>query len=83
VEAASALGPGDVGHRVVVRRFVEMRDGHPVFTDVVGDLVDWADRDITVVTRRGPVTVPISAILAGKRIPPRPIRRPDSAENTD
>jgi hypothetical protein len=67
----------------VVRRFVEERDGRPVFTDVVGDLTAWGEHDITVVTRRGTVTVPISAIVAGKRIPPRPVRRPDSAEGTD
>jgi len=83
VEAARALGRGDVGHRVVVRRFVERRDGRPVFTDVVGDLIGWGDRDITVVTRRGPVTVPIAAIVAGKRIPPRPERRPTSEPGTD
>jgi hypothetical protein len=75
VEAARALGRADVGHRVVVRRFVEMRDGRPVFTDVVGDLTAWDERDITVVTRRGTVTVPIATIVAGKRIPARPVRR--------
>jgi hypothetical protein len=59
----------------VVRRFVEERDGRPVFTDVVGDLTGWGEHEITVVTCRGTVTVPISAIVAGKRIPPRPDRR--------
>ena len=69
------LGPSDVGQRVVVRRFVEIRDDRPLFTDVVGDLVAWGDESITVVTRRGPVTVPIEAIVAGKRIPPPAPRR--------
>ncbi len=69
------LGTHDVGHRVVVRRFVEMREDRPIFTDVVGDLVEWGVREITVVTRRGPVTVPIADIVAGKRIPPAPARR--------
>lgn len=77
------LGIDDVGHRVVVRRFVEMREDRPVFTDVVGELVDWGVREITVVTRRGPVTVPIEAIVAGKRIPPpRPPRSPRSSTDT-
>jgi N-acetylglutamate synthase len=70
------LGRGDVGHRVVARRFVEMRDDRPLFTDVVGDLVAWDDESITVVTRHGPVTVPTAAIVAGKRIPPSVPRRP-------
>jgi len=82
VEAARALGRADVGHRVVVRRFVEMRDGRPVFTDVVGDLTAWDDQDITVVTRRGPVTVPIATIVAGKRIPARPGRRDTDSGGT-
>jgi hypothetical protein len=69
------LGRDDVGHRVVVRRFVEIRDERPLFTDIVGDLVAWDDESITVVTRRGPVTVPIAAIAAGKRIPPPAPRR--------
>jgi N-acetylglutamate synthase len=69
------LGRGDVGQRVVVRRFVEIRNDRPLFTDVVGDLVAWEDESITVVTRRGPVTVPIAAIVAGKRIPPPAPRR--------
>ena len=69
------LGRGDVGQRVVVRRFVEIRDDRPVFTDVVGDLAAWDDESITVVTRRGPVTVPIADIVAGKRIPPPAPRR--------
>jgi N-acetylglutamate synthase len=69
------LGRGDVGHRVVVRRFVEIRDDRPLFTDVVGDLVAWDAESITVVTRRGPVVVPTAAIVAGKRIPPAAPRR--------
>jgi hypothetical protein len=69
------LGRGDVGQRVVVRRFVEIRDDRPLFTDVVGDLATWDDESITVVTRRGPVTVPIADIVAGKPIPPPAPRR--------
>jgi hypothetical protein len=64
------LGRGDVGHRVVVRHVVDIRDGRPRFTDVVGDLVAWDEDTLTVATRRGAVTVAISAIVAGKRIPP-------------
>ena len=76
------LGSGDVGHRVVVRRFVEMRGDRPLFTDVVGELVAWDDDVVTVVTRRGPITVPTAAIVAGKRIPPAAPRRSRAKPST-
>jgi len=64
-----------MGHRVVVRRFVGVRDDRPVFTDVLGELTDYGDAELTVQTRRGPVTVPIASIVAAKRVPPAPPRR--------
>lgn len=69
------LGPDDVGHRVVVRRIVGVRDDRPVFTDILGDLVDFGAGELTVRTRKGLVTVPLAAVVAGKRIPPPPPRR--------
>ncbi|HEY2794239.1 MAG TPA: hypothetical protein VGJ28_17875 [Micromonosporaceae bacterium] len=65
------LGPQDVGFRVVVRHIVGSRDGRPLLTDVLGDLVEWSDTEAVVESRRGKVAVPIAAIVAGKRIPPR------------
>lgn len=69
------LGRDDVGHRVVVRRIVGVRDDRPVFTDVLGDLVDFGVEELTVRTRDGLVTMPVAAVVAGKRIPPPPPRR--------
>jgi hypothetical protein len=67
---------------VVVRRFVKMCGDRPLFTDVVGELVAWDDDILTVVTRRGPVTVPTAAIVAGKRIPPAAPRRGGAQPDT-
>lgn len=69
------LGRDDVGHRVVVRRAAGVRDGRPVFTDILGDLVDFGADTLSVRTRDGVVTVPVAAVVAGKRIPPAPPRR--------
>jgi len=81
------LGPQDVGFRVVVRRVVGERDGRPQFSDVLGDLTAFGDGTLTVASRRGPVTVPLSDVVAGKRIPPRPVppRRevPDAGGDSD
>lgn len=69
------LGRHDVGHRVVVRRMVGVRDDHPVYTDILGELTEFGATALTVVTRGGPVTVPLLTVVAGKRIPPAPPRR--------
>ena len=66
------IGPQDVGHRVVVRRVVGIRDGRPLFTDILGELLGYADDQLTVASKNGPVSVPVEAIVAAKRIPPRP-----------
>jgi GNAT superfamily N-acetyltransferase len=60
----------DVGHRVVVRRRAGMRDGRPVYTDALGDLIALDDSGLTVLTRNGPLRVPHGDVVAGKRIPP-------------
>jgi hypothetical protein len=64
------LGREDIGFRVVVRRVVGVREGRPLFTDILGNLIAYGEDDVTVLTRTGPVTVPIAAVVAGKRIPP-------------
>jgi ribosomal protein S18 acetylase RimI-like enzyme len=66
------LGPQDVGHRVVVRRIVGIRDNRPLFTDVLGELIDYGPESLTVETRSGPQHIPRDAIQAAKRIPPGP-----------
>jgi N-acetylglutamate synthase len=65
------LGPQDVGFRVVVRHIVGTRDGRPLFTDLLGELLTFTDVELTVDSSRGPMTVPLRAVVAGKRIPPR------------
>ncbi len=64
------IGPEDIGHRVVIRRFVGVRDGRPTYTDVLGVLRDFGDT-ARVAADRGEVLVPVAEIAAAKRIPPR------------
>lgn len=59
-----------IGTRVVVRR--READG---FHDALGDLVARDDDTCTVQTRRGPVTVPFTAVTRAKTVPPAPPRR--------
>jgi hypothetical protein len=65
------LGPQDVGFRVVVRHIVGIREGRPLMTDVLGELLTLTDDELIVDGRDGPVSVPAKAVVAGKRIPPR------------
>jgi ribosomal protein S18 acetylase RimI-like enzyme len=64
------LGPEDEGHRVVVRRRVGDRDGRPIYSDALGDLVAVDAAALTVRTKAGPVRVPHGDVVAAKRIPP-------------
>src|SRR5882757_1796283 len=70
------ITPADVGKRVSVRQLVEITDGHPTFTDTVGVLASW-DMGVVCVTRRTGETVEIAqaALVAGKVVPPAPVRR--------
>jgi hypothetical protein len=70
------LGPEDLGHRVVVRRVVGVRDSRPLLTDALGVLTSITEHELTLETRAGPLTVPRAAVVAAKRIPPPPSRRP-------
>ena len=69
------LGPRHIGHRVVVRRIVGSRDGRPLLTDALGVLTSFTDTELTVETETGQLTVRRAAVVAGKRIPPRPPHR--------
>jgi GNAT superfamily N-acetyltransferase len=55
---------------------VEIADGHPTFTDTVGVLASW-DTGVVCVTRRTGETVRIAEeeLVAGKVVPPAPVRR--------
>ncbi|MFG1809314.1 GNAT family N-acetyltransferase [Streptomyces sp. NPDC049040] len=70
------ITPSDVGKRVSVRQLAEVTDGRPTFTDTVGVLASW-DEGVVYITRRSGETVriPESALVAGKVVPPAPVRR--------
>jgi ribosomal protein S18 acetylase RimI-like enzyme len=70
------ITPADVGKRVSVRQLTEVADGHPTFTDTVGLLASW-DEGVVHITRRTGETVRIaeSSLVAGKIVPPAPVRR--------
>ena len=61
----------DVGFRVVVRRVVGERDGRPLFSDILGDLLSFTDDELVVDGKNGPERIPRAKIVAGKRIPPK------------
>ena len=65
------VSPADVGARVVLRHALPGGGA----TDVLGELLSWADGVLEVQTRSGPVRVPEGALLAAKRVPPAPPRR--------
>jgi ribosomal protein S18 acetylase RimI-like enzyme len=54
----------------VVRRRVGERDGRPIYSDALGDLVAVDAAGLTVRTKSGPLRVPHGDIVAAKRIPP-------------
>ncbi|MFG2037360.1 GNAT family N-acetyltransferase [Dactylosporangium sp. NPDC048998] len=65
------LGPQHVGQRVVVRRFVGMRDERPVFSDILGHLLEATETHLTIRARSGAIRVPINEIARAKPVPPR------------
>ncbi len=73
------LSPDDVGHRVVVRHVVGTRDGRPLMTDVLGELISYGRDHLIVASAAGPIRVPLGNVVAAKRVPPRPPRRTPSA----
>lgn len=69
-----------VGARVVVRHRVGEREGRPLYTDAVGELAAEGADAVVVRTRRGPVRVERSAVVAVRAVPPpRPRRAPLAA----
>ena len=67
----------DVGHRVVVRRIVGVREDRPLFTDALGELVDLTETHLTLATERGKLRVPLTEVHRAKRVPPA--RRPSAS----
>ena len=67
------VGPGDVGVRVSLRR--RLPEGG--FADVLGVVRRWSDGVVEVERRDGSVAVVDEAhVVAAKRVPPAPPRRP-------
>ncbi|GAA5124915.1 GNAT family N-acetyltransferase [Pseudonocardia adelaidensis] len=64
-----------VGARVALRHRVGTRDGRPLLTDAVGELAADGAGVVVVRTRRGPVRVERSAVVAVRAVPPAPPRR--------
>jgi ribosomal protein S18 acetylase RimI-like enzyme len=64
-----------VGARVALRHRVGERGGRPLFTDAVGELSVEGPGAVVVQTRRGPVRVERSAVVAVRAVPPAPPRR--------
>lgn len=71
------LGPHVVGQRVVIRRVVPGElgpSGGPALTDVLGICLAW-DPCVVQPETGPPVTIPLSLIVSGKPVPPRPSPR--------
>ncbi|MEH0823393.1 MULTISPECIES: GNAT family N-acetyltransferase [unclassified Micromonospora] len=67
----------DVGHRIVVRRIVGIREGRPLFSDALGELVELTETHLTLATTQGRLRVPVTEVHRAKRVPPT--RRPTAA----
>jgi GNAT superfamily N-acetyltransferase len=64
-----------VGRRVTLRHQVGERDGRAVFSDAVGELADGGPDAVVVHSRRGPVRVARTAVVAVRLVPPPVPRR--------
>ncbi|MEV5763423.1 GNAT family N-acetyltransferase [Micromonospora sp. NPDC052213] len=71
----------DVGHRIVVRRIVGIREGRPLFSDALGELVELSETHLTLATTQGRLRVPVAEVHRAKRVPPT--RRPTAAAVTE
>ncbi len=56
-----------VGERVVLRR----READGLY-DALGEVLAVSADSVTILTRKGPVTVPAEKMVTGKRVPPPP-----------
>ncbi|WP_370093769.1 GNAT family N-acetyltransferase [Streptacidiphilus sp. MAP12-20] len=64
----------------MVRRVVGVLDGRPQFSDTLGVLTSWDAGVLIVVNRAGdPVELPEAELVAGKTVPPAPVRRSATA----
>lgn len=61
----------DVGHRVAIRRLLEVRDGRPTYSELVGKLLELTEATLVLQTSRGPVQVPNGSVRAARRVPDR------------
>ncbi|MEV0605804.1 GNAT family N-acetyltransferase [Polymorphospora rubra] len=68
----------DVGHRVVVRRIVGVRNDRALYSDALGELVDLTETHLTIATSSGPLSVPLTEVHRAKRVPVS--RRPTAAD---
>ena len=70
------LQPGDVGHRVVVRRYVSMGpQDRPLFSDLLGELLAVDTERLVIRTTDGAEHAVLrSDVVAAKRVPPRPAK---------
>ncbi|MFG1842011.1 GNAT family N-acetyltransferase [Micromonospora sp. NPDC049175] len=66
-----------MGHRIVVRRIVGIREGRPLFSDALGELVELSETHLTLSTAQGHLRVPVAQVHRAKRVPPT--RRPTAA----
>ncbi|GGO09812.1 N-acetyltransferase [Micromonospora parathelypteridis] len=66
-----------MGHRIVVRRIVGIREGRPLFSDALGELVELSETHLTLSTAQGQLRVPVAQVHRAKRVPPT--RRPTAA----
>ncbi|AEH08353.1 hypothetical protein [Candidatus Protofrankia datiscae] len=72
------ITPADAGARVSIRRRVA---GPLPLTDVVGELLSWTDHCLTIRTRDGSIVrVAETDLVAGRRVPPQPVRRSSSEQ---
>jgi GNAT superfamily N-acetyltransferase len=46
-----------------------VQDNRPIFSDVLGELVEWTESKLTVRTRSGPVEIPLGDIARAKTVP--------------
>ncbi|MDH6465184.1 ribosomal protein S18 acetylase RimI-like enzyme [Micromonospora sp. A200] len=67
----------DVGHRIVVRRIVGIREGRALFSDALGELVELTETHLTLATTQGRLRVPVTEVHRAKRVPPT--RRPTAS----
>jgi ribosomal protein S18 acetylase RimI-like enzyme len=71
-----SITAADVGKRVSVRRLTEAGGDARKFTDTVGVLTSWSDGVLKITRRNGEaVRVAESSLVAGKVVPPAPVRR--------